>query len=197
MRAWIGMLALLGACTTAESAAPPVTSRVEPRGAVLVIGDSLTVGARDLGGLRGLLEADGWDPAVVARTGASTSWGLARVEAMSAVSDVVVVELGTNPGPHVRDFAAEVDGVVAALVERGARRVLWVTPHHADGGRYDQKAAVLLAAADDHPQLEIADWRTVAERHRSWMDPDGIHYTDVGYRALASFMRDALATGRR
>jgi lysophospholipase L1-like esterase len=157
-----------------------------------VIGDSLTVGARDIGGLARLLGDDGWEPRIIARTGAVTPWGLAQVEARPAVPATAVVALGTNPGSAVRGFASEVEAVVDALITRGARRVLWVTPHHADGRQYDAKARVLLAVARSRPELVIADWRPVAERHREWMDPDGVHLSDDGYLALARFMRDQL-----
>jgi lysophospholipase L1-like esterase len=188
--AWL----LVAACAPVDEADPLAATTTTTRvpGAVLVVGDSLTVGARDVGDLRGLLERDGWRAGVIARTAAALDWGLERVESLDRVPEIAVVALGTNPGPTVRGFADEVDALLDALEARGARRVLWVAPHHADGRRYDAKVRVLYDAAEARPVVRVADWGVVAEEHPEWMDDDGIHLTDRGYAALARFIRDEL-----
>src|SRR5439155_5382435 len=47
---------------------------------VLIIGDSIMVGAHDIGGLQGLLEESGWNAEIVAQVGAGLPWAIQQVE---------------------------------------------------------------------------------------------------------------------
>lgn len=160
-------------------------------GPMLVLGDSLTEGADDHG-LSKLLKADGWRPQIVAEVGRSTRGGILAVrQDLATVPPLVVVELGTNPSSAVDTFAAEVDTLVDLLHERGAKRIVWVTPVHHDDDRYDDKVDILVAKAAADPTVVVADWRVVAWAHKSWFRADGVHYVDAGWVGLAQFMVDA------
>lgn len=84
----------------------PSTSTPYQKGSkIYVIGDSLTVGMRDLGGLQDKLQSSGWtvtnSPSINAITGKSISWGteqlgLASEKSLLQNSDTVLIGLGTN-----------------------------------------------------------------------------------------------------
>ena len=155
---------------------------------ILFLGDSLTVGARVFGRLRATMVAAGWRPEVVAEDGKDVSWGLDQVRRRDRVPAVVVVGLGTNPGPSPGAFARDVRTLVDELTRRGARTILWWPPgDRADAARA-ARAAQLRAAAGG--PLRVPDWPAVLARHPGWLARDGIHLTPAGYRSLARFLRD-------
>ncbi|MGH9185419.1 MAG: hypothetical protein ACRD0U_06355 [Acidimicrobiales bacterium] len=78
---------------------------------VLAIGDSILVGADKLGDLREVLADRRWRVEIVAKSGEPTRWGVDEVEDRSAVPDVVVVVLGSNPSPALGSFPADVDAL--------------------------------------------------------------------------------------
>ncbi|MGH9138419.1 MAG: SGNH/GDSL hydrolase family protein [Acidimicrobiales bacterium] len=172
------------ACEPVDEASPAAGP---DRGAVMVIGDSLTVGAGAEGGLDERLRAHGFDPAVVAVPGQDVSWGLDEVVARTSVPSLVIVELGTNPDANVAGFAEQVNALVAALRDHGAEHIAWLTPIHTVIRRYEDKIDVLEAAAAAGA-IVVADWRAVVVDHPEWMSRDGIHYTTEGYEALARFL---------
>src|SRR5207237_5384768 len=83
---------------------------------LLVLGDSLSVGARDIGGLQRLLEGNGWDAEILAEVGVGVPWALQQVEPRLVVPRIVLVELGSNPSPLLNDFENEVRRLIDALV---------------------------------------------------------------------------------
>lgn len=165
---------------------------VADRGPILVLGDSLTVGAVQEGDLESSLEARGWDHEIVGRVGESITWALDEVRGRRTVPEVVVVELGTNPGPHPEDFARDLDELVSELRQRGASLVVWIPPDDGDDpGRARRADAVRDATASG---MEVADWPVVLDRHPEYLAGDGIHLTETGYRRLASFIAQAVGT---
>lgn len=173
----------------------PGAGEAEPvadRGPILVLGDSLTVGAVLEGDLESSLEARGWDHEIVGLSGGSITWALDEVAERPRVPEVVVVELGTNPGPRPDDFARDLDLLVSELRQRGASLVVWIPPDDGDDpGRARRADAVRDATA---PRMEVADWPVVLDRHPEYLASDGIHLTDTGYRRLASFIPQAVGT---
>jgi hypothetical protein len=157
----------------------------------------LTVGAHQWGDLVVGLAADGWDAEVVAENGRDVAWGLARVRERPSVPPVVVVGLGTNPGPHPEAFAADADRLVEALVARGARTIVWWPPVPlAEGGPAPRARALRSAAAASATAggpLVAPDWAARVAAHPEWLDIDAIHYTPAGYAALTAFLRHHLA----
>jgi hypothetical protein len=50
----------------------------------------------------------------------------------------------------------------------------------------------LVAAAGRHPELELVDWGAASRGHDSWFQPDGVHLTYDGGKAMAHLLHDAL-----
>lgn len=156
---------------------------------LLVIGDSISVGARDIGGLQGQLGQSGWNTEIVAEVGMGVPWALQQVEPRPVVPRIVLVELGSNPGPGVGDFENEVHQLIDALVARGARHIIWIPPEARDPMRYAEKAAVIARAASG--TVEVSNWPAKLEQNPQWFG-DELHLTEEGYRELALFIRDEL-----
>ena len=156
---------------------------------VLIIGDSITVGARDIGGLQGLLEQSGWNPEIVARVGASLPWAIQHVEQRLVVPRIVVVEMGTNPSPLPGNFEFEVRQMLDDLVARGARHIIWIPPEGSDPTRYQEKDAVIAAAVNSH--MLVSGWAKLLETNPQWFG-DEVHLTELGYRQLANFVYQEL-----
>jgi lysophospholipase L1-like esterase len=156
-------------------------------GAVLVLGDSLTNGAQLFGDLGDRLEDAGFDDvAVLAQDGRDTDWGIRQVRRRESVPPVVVVELGTNPGPDTEGYKAAVATMVDELRSRGAEEIVWVTPVHGRDDRYDDKVAILRAT----PGIAVADWASIARDDPRRLAADGLHPTRDGYATLAEFLTD-------
>jgi lysophospholipase L1-like esterase len=156
---------------------------------VLVLGDSISVGARDIGGLQGLLEGNGWNVEIIAEVGVGAPWALEQVEQRLVVPRIVLVELGSNPGPNVGDFENDVHRLIDALVARGARHIIWIPPEARDPMRYAEKAAVIARAASG--SVQVSGWPAKLEQNPQWFG-DELHLTEEGYRELALFIRDEL-----
>ena len=195
----VAIALLLAACdddptisgVTSTTGAGSPTVRPELTGAddaVLLVGDSLTVGASSMGGLDALLRAAGFDHVqVIAQEGRDANWGLAEIEALDAVAPLVVVELGTNRSANPAGFPEVVDEIVAALRARGAVEIAWVTPVFATDDRYEEKADIIEAA--DGIDL-VADWAEVVRDDPTIMSSDGLHPTEPGYGHLARFLTE-------
>lgn len=159
--------------------------------ALLVLGDSLCVGARyHEGGLTERLEGAGWDPVFVCDSGEPLSWGIAEVDAMESVPSVVVVALGTNPRADDRGFLPQVAELRTALVDRGAERILWVDYADRDG-EYRAKTRLLHRFAEHHGD-EIVRWAAVVTSRPEWFRSDGLHYRPEGVVAWSAAIAAAL-----
>jgi lysophospholipase L1-like esterase len=165
-----------------------------PGGAVLAIGDSIMVGADDHGHLGAILALDGWDLETVAERGRSTRWAVDRIEdRVERVPRYVVVVLGSNPGFSSDGFSDDVDELRMLLIERGARRILWIPPYSTDPLGYSEKLTVLADADRAERRMVVPPWGAVLDQHPEWIIGDGIHLTEDGYTALAAFIADWLA----
>jgi lysophospholipase L1-like esterase len=195
----LAALGLAGGCTSTTSANPgtgftaddnpTVRPRVEgiDAGGVLVIGDSLTDGAERFGDLGDRLGDAGFDDVtVIAQEGRDTDWGLRQVRRRESVAPVVVVELGTNPGPDTEGYEDAVATMVEELRLRGAEEIVWITPVHGRDDRYDDKVAILRAT----PGIEVADWASIVHDDARRLAADGLHPTQDGYDTLAEFLTD-------
>ncbi len=156
---------------------------------VLLIGDSITVGARDIGGLQGLLEESGWNPEFVAQVGASLPWAIQHVDRRLVVPRIVVVEMGTNPSPLLGNFESEVTQMLDDLVARGARHIIWIPPEGRDPARYQEKDDVIAAAVSSH--MHVSGWPKLLEMNQQWFG-DELHLNEEGYRQLANFVYQEL-----
>lgn len=155
---------------------------------VLVIGDSLTVGAETAG----LGDQHGSTWTIDAETGRGTNAGVTAARGHDLTRyDLVIVALGTND--YLDDkttYATRIDAMMAVLGDR--HRVIWVDvdAHAARLGpaAYGVNPAI-AAATRRHPNLTAADWDGfLAGRDSSGLRAgDGVHYTAAGYRLRADW----------
>jgi hypothetical protein len=157
---------------------------IEARAPILVLGDSLCVGARDGGGnMTAQLQAAGWEPEYICAVGQPITWGINHVRALDSVPSTVVVALGTNPGPTEVDFAGRLATMRAELHARGARNVIWVNyAIRADG--YTVKNHTLALYTVGYGDLHV-DWNARIQANSQWFLSDGLHYTADGKAAWA------------
>ena len=173
----------------------PVDAGPAPR--VLIIGDSLTVGAA-AAGLEDLVQGT---LTVKAFGGITTTHG-ALVLSNTDMSDYdeIVVALGTNDiaeASNTTDMADEMIPRVAAVMAAvgDSLPVVWVNLD--SGGSLDVIGVneVIASAADEHPNLRVADWDSFVSSltdNDALRKSDGIHYTEAGYRIRARWMADVL-----
>jgi len=162
-------------------------------GPLLAIGDSILLGASEHGDLANDLTLDGWELETIAESGRSTSWAVGVIEQRTSVPRYVVVVLGSNPGHSSVGFAEDVQALRNALVDRGARRIVWIPPHHTDPERYAEKIRILTEDDAADGRLYVPDWGSVLDASPEYIVSDGLHLTETGYHALAEYIRDALA----
>lgn len=151
---------------------------------VLLVGDSLAVGA-ELGGAVDKIAAGGLPiPVVDAAVGRRTDEMIALLPAYSlSASDLLIVSLGANDGPD--GVAERVDSFMMAV--NGAR-VLWLNLDLEDWGEGN---AAMVEAEGRWPNLTVLDWAAESIANPTWRASDGIHYTGDGYAAMADFIASA------
>lgn len=162
-------------------------------GSVLIIGDSLTVGARGAGLGASLDGAPVHIDAVVGRS-ARAARGILERSDLRGVGTIMIA-LGTNDYLDGPDFGSIIDGVMPATK---GRAVIWV---NVDTGTRKLAPAVAVNAAIDaaatrHSTLRVADWdsyinsRTNVAAMRA---PDGVHYRGSGPAERARWSRRQLS----
>ena len=173
--------------------AAPQRTREPHGGPVLLVGDSLLLGAIGQGNLDLELEADAWEPESIAENGRSVGRAVDQIESRDKVPRYVVLVLGSNPGYSSAGFGDDVLALLDALEQRGARRIVWMPPHHPDPERYAEKNTILKEADRIDRVLVVPDWGSVLNQHPEWISGDGLHLYDDGYIAMAAFIREQLA----
>jgi len=171
----------------------PAPDRKPRGGPLFAIGDSLLVGAVEHGTLGVKLADDGWEMEAVAENGRTVRWAIDQVRLRQQIARYVVVVLGSNPGFSSAGFADDVQTLRDALVARGARRILWIPPHHTDPNRYAEKVSILRMDDAADPRLFVPDWGAVLDQNPQWIGGDGLHYTEEGYLQFAGYIREQLA----
>lgn len=175
-----------------DAANAPQSSRT-PGGGVLAIGDSIMVGADEYGHLGAILALDGWELETVAERSRSTRWAVNEIENREErIPRHVIVALGSNPGYSSDGFAEDVEELRALLIERGARRILWIPPYSTDPERYAEKKEILAAADRAERRMVVPPWGEVLDEHPEWLIGDGLHLSENGYTALAVFISEWL-----
>jgi hypothetical protein len=179
--------------TVPNSPVPPVTAAPEeasasgPRGVPLVVGDSLSYGARNL------LPAHWWVRA----------WpGLALYQALPLLTDshpgsarCVVVAFGSNDVGRNRSetqMRSSIDRVNRVLA--GHPCVLWTTVKvdgigFYGGGHWVRSAQRWNRLIADHARGTVLDWNAIAATHPRYFVEDGLHMTLAGRQAYAAFLR--------
>lgn len=170
----------------------PTAGGIPPR--VLVVGDSLAVGTRDL--LPTLL------PGISVETDALTSRplraGMALLLARPRPTgrSAVVLSLFTNDEPTaVGALRAAVQDSVDWVGPDGC--AVWLTIVRPPLGGVSYAAANLAlrrAAATSIGRLQVADWAGLIGRRPGLVARDGVHATPEGYRARATLIAEALTS---
>ena len=158
----------------------PLSANTDVNGAsVLVIGDSVTLGAKaDLeatipGVYVDALESRGIEKAHVI---------LDSVAASGSIPPVVVVSLATNQ----RTFT---DGIMQEIVDsaRGSA-VVFVTGYASEAQPRETQNAAIMTFANSHDGVYFADWWSVAVLHPELLYDDHIHLNFEGRRAYANLI---------
>lgn len=146
---------------------------------VLVIGDSLSVGAESK--IKDKMEG----VTVNASVGRQFSEGLSILESESKKDwEVIVMALGTN-GPYSQ---ADLD---QALKAAGDAKVVLMTV----GGKNVSSAdAVNSLVEKNSSKVTVMDWGEVVEKDPSLIGGDGVHPTDAGQEAFATEMTEAVSS---
>ncbi|MGI8756430.1 MAG: GDSL-type esterase/lipase family protein [Acidimicrobiales bacterium] len=166
-----------------------------PANRVLVIGDSLTVGAAEAG--LGRNSHATWIVDAVKNRGTNAGVVAARTHDLTRY-DLVIVALGTND--YFDDkvtYGARIDAMMGELGR--SRAVFWINVDaHASrlGGASKGVNPAIAAAPARYPNLRAADWDAYLAGRRSLSgvrSSDGIHYTSAGYDLRARWMEGFVA----
>lgn len=185
-------------------------SRAEaaPAGTLLVVGDSLTVGASVLGKFSGSQRSvrRAWKKVVIdAKVGRTARQGSRVVSSRvrTTRASAVMVALGTNDlmgRRTAREVRVLIDSVMTAA---GNRPVLWVNvefgtlPARERPARARMFNTELKRAAKRWSNLRVADWnRSFSPSGRSRFLADGVHLTTSGYKTRAAFFAREAASFR-
>ncbi len=157
------------------------TKKVGKRGAPLIIGDSVLLGAMPQVAARGWnVDAHGCRP---------WSEGLQDLRSrrdQGFLPPVVAIQLGTNASISTIQIRA-------ALRILGRDRLLVLLTPREVGGEDGHDAAVVRKAGRAYPhRILVIDWVRKTRGHPGWFQPDGIHLMPGGAAALARFLEPAL-----
>lgn len=153
---------------------------------VVVVGDSLTVGARNF--LERLARESGYELQIDAVSGRKTSAGASALKNLVVPPGATIVAaLGTNDSNAGPSFRASVDDFMAVVPPSSP--VVWLTSYRTKP--LDNVARALADAQLSYPRLTIADWVAVLQSRKDWLSGDDVHYTPAGYEAFARFVSRA------
>ena len=173
-----------------------------PTGKVFVIGDSLTVGMRDSGGLQSKLESKNFEvEKIEGNNGFNIADSLPLIDTDSSnisSADTVVVALGTNPET---DFAQKVPEMINKIKEKAPNaNILWMNVYVQPGAFIDpsflgnSRINQILDNKSQDLGYSVIDWKSEVTSNP---DPypflgDGVHHTPEGFTAKANFLAESL-----
>lgn len=195
----VAAMGLVSACNPEDTPLQRSTTLAgDPACQVGVIGDSLTVGARDLGGLVGRFGSVGCAVVNVdARVSRPAAEGASIAEAWAAwgvMPRILVVAVGTNDCSRGAMTAAVRRVLAAAGPDRP---VVWVNTYRrgcdgpVNGALFDVQNE--LAARPDGGNLWVLDHWGAIRADPGQLARDGVHLTAAGYRAHADRIVRAVA----
>lgn len=159
---------------------------------VVVVGDSLTVGADYFGDLTDVMAAAGYTAVVDGAVARFSSGGVTVLKSRLAegtLEPLVIVALGTNDaaaGYTTSWFGSNVDKVMSTVGP--SRVVVWVNLQMADTATAGRFNAVLASKALQYRNLLVADWASTP--NSQYLTGDGLHYNTTGYKNRALFTAD-------
>jgi hypothetical protein len=103
----------------------------------------------------------------------------------------VVVAVGYNDFED--QYATNIETALSAFKAAGVKRVWWLTLRAAHHG-YVSMNADIVAAAQNHPEMEVIDWNVYSRDHPDWFQADGLHLLAAGSEAMAGLIHQQLIT---
>ena len=156
---------------------------------VTMIGDSIMSGNRNL-----IYEQlpDSYIDAKGSRDVCGGFEAAQRLQQEGKLSDVVIVELGTN-GPLLKHepYASGTQNLLELLGTE--RQIFWVTVYCSYSQWMEMNNNYIWELSSMYPNITVIDWYSLAVEHPEWF-PDGVHPNVAGARQFAKLLRDALAT---
>jgi len=156
--------------------------------AVVVIGDSLTVGTEMYGVTltQSLFNAGVSNVYVSAENGRTTQQGIIELERLSVVEGAVILALGTNDvaAGSPEEFGELIDRAVTAVPNNVD--IYWLNLYTDQWISDDTYNAKIDQRADLHANLFVMDFESFATT--SWLEEDGIHLSPEGYVNRAAFI---------
>ncbi len=198
----------LGAVYVAPIGVQAKQSSINPngQGKLLIVGDSLTIGANAFGALATKLRTENiWSGIVLdAKDGRKASHGVqtlsTRLQTTPSIT-AVVIALGTNDMISRKETnypRLVIDQLMATV---GQIPVLWVNVKFSPTGRADWRARgarfnrELRNAQSRYVNLHIADWSTsFVPSGKSRFIVDGVHLTVSGYKTRAAWLQSQIIT---
>ena len=157
---------------------------------VYTIGDSLTVGMRDAGGLRDKYTAAGWDSTdIEAKKSDNTEQAIAKVTADSAIvaqAGTVVVMLGTNPS---QDSAGAIKKMIDTIRSiNPTANIVWMNNRTDINDFAANNASLLLQSLA--LKFKVIDWSSEYVKNKAKYPGlgDGTHLNAAGYAAKSTFL---------
>lgn len=114
---------------------------------------------------------------------------IAEMEAAGTLDQFVVLGFGTN-GPSTGAYEGLMDEIIGAL---GEDRVIVMVLPYGDRWYMPEAEAEILAAAEEHDNVYVADWCRAARDDWGKLRADLVHPTPPGAAAYSGAIRDALA----
>ena len=113
-----------------------------------------------------------------------------RLQEEGMLSDVVIVELGTN-GPLLNHepYASGMQNLLALLGDE--RQIFWVTVYCSYSQWMAMNNQYIWELAETHPNITVIDWYELAVNNPYWF-PDGVHPNVEGAKNFAQMLREAL-----
>lgn len=113
-----------------------------------------------------------------------------RLDWEGRLSDVVIVELGTN-GPLINHepYASGTQNLLELLGTE--RTIFWVTVYCDYSQWMDMNNNYIWELAQTRPNIKVIDWYALSVQHPEWF-PDGVHPNIEGARNFANLLRESL-----
>ena len=163
------------------------TSRYLTGAGVTMIGDSIMNGNRRI-----ILEQlpDAFIDAKGSRDVCGGFEAASRLQLEGKLTDVVIVELGTN-GPLLKHepYASGTQNLLELLGTE--RQIFWVTVYCSYSQWMAMNNDYIWELSMTRPNITVIDWYSLAVQHPEWF-PDGVHPNVEGARNFAKLLREAL-----
>lgn len=113
-----------------------------------------------------------------------------RLQQNGMLSDVVIVELGTN-GPLLNHepYASGTQNLLELLGTE--RQIFWVTVYCSYSQWMAMNNDFIWELSKTRPNITVIDWYSLSIEHPEWF-PDGVHPNMEGARNFAKMLREAL-----